>query len=322
MKLDWRHILAAMLGLVVLIGLIVLFTGLLIVFLVLLGIGFVIGLVLYAYEKARRWRADQGGFQEQIDEGAPHIQPDLLLALMGNPTEDTENGVLLEPEPQVIGAITVGEDGLLASDPAYVLRLVQTGGSPDPLVFQEGFPHGRHEVILLRVQGSDQRVAALQVVFVEEAEPAFMEPAWTPEELARTREMREMPSLGVDSGLMALGTPLAFQALARMTSGAGLAPGSADPDANPFLSDNPGDLWRCVETPAGPVYVVYAGMGDGTYPAWIVRAEDGTALSLVIDFRILGRPAQPVSRPSRGHANQHPDRDDGDEDLAALPGTP
>lgn len=296
MKFDWRHILAIAIGLTLLIGLILISLVLVWVFLILLAVSIVLGGLFYIYEKIRRWRADQGGFQEQLDEGAPHIHPELILALAGNMSEDSEDGVPVKPEPLVIGQITLGQDGLMAADPSFALCEMRRGQPVELFAFEESFPHGRFDLVMLRVTEPDQRVAALQLVFVED-EPAYLEPAWTPGERARARQMREMPALGVDSGTMAIGTPLAWQALAQMTHGGGLAPGPADPEANPFLSQTPEDLWRCVETPAGPVFVVYSGLGDGSYPVWIARAEDGTALSLIIDFRLLGPQARPIHRP-------------------------
>ncbi|MEV5333498.1 DUF4241 domain-containing protein [Streptomyces werraensis] len=199
-----------------------------------------------------------------VDEGAGPLRPTRIERLFVPGPRDTPDGpAVVELADAAPLRITSGR--LAVSDPGWV-------GNPRTAVV----PPGEYPVTLSLLRGTHgARVAAAKVTF-RDSPPHAWEMLLRPDEDPALLGEGEYYGVGVDTGTVA------FMDATRTVS-------EEELDEEVFLplsfDDRPS-----VELPGTdtePNLVAFsAGWGDGSYPVWIGRTEDGAAGCVVVDFRL------------------------------------
>ncbi|MEO1129720.1 MAG: DUF4241 domain-containing protein [Planctomycetota bacterium] len=268
-------------------------TGVVFAIAALSALGFI---AIVLAERIRRWRADRLGFGDFIDAGAP-LEHDRLVSAFDHPGTHDDGA---EVSIVQMGDILITDGTIIVQDPAHLMFETET-----PTPFDEAFPIGRFPVdALVLTESGDQRIAAVRIAFSQNHGTA-LSPAFTNEwraALAKTR--RELPWFGIDSATAAIGTAASFGWLAERLAAdpentEGLAPGTPD-GTNPYLSNNPADLYTTPASGEHALFVVLSGLGDGTGQCLIERDDANRITALYVDFGMLGAPRW--IRPDRAQA--------------------
>ncbi len=254
-------------------------------------IGF--GVILLA-ERIRRFWADRHGFADFLKAGAPLRHERLLKAF-----EDPETLSTDREKASIVpmGDIAIPSGRLVVEDPGHAV--IDHEG---PAEFDETFPIGRFpmEGLILRA-GEDQRLAAIRIRFAQSYSD-LIEPAFTEEwRSVQAQARRELPWFGIDSATAAIGTPESFawflqRAHEHDERWSKLFPGE-EKGANPYLSENPADLFRNSSVEDSSICIAYSGLGDGVGHCYVQRDHAGRPAALIIDFGMLGRPDWAWTRP-------------------------
>lgn len=247
----------------------------------------ILGGLIVGIEAFRRRREDLSGFQDFIAQGAKHLHPKLMNAFAGQPEFETDQKCTLVS----LGTFAIDDDGeVYIFDPSCVRQ-----EKVEPI--DEKLPAGNHSVDALVVEHrNDQRLAALRVNFSTE-DVAYLSVAFTVSSRVRSKVSRELPTLGVDSATAAIfsAKSLANFSIDLRDEGE-FVPGTES--RNPYLSGKPSDLYRETSYPDGSnLYVVYAGLGDGSYGCFLAKSKDDQIVSLIIDFGFFDEPTRvPISK--------------------------
>ncbi|MDT6983653.1 DUF4241 domain-containing protein [Streptomyces lusitanus] len=204
-----------------------------------------------------------------VEEGAGPLRPTGVERLFVPGSRDTPDGP---------AAVELGDAGMLRITSGQ-LAVTDPGFVSNPRTV--AVPPGEYPVTLslLRTARSVE-VAAARVTF-HDAPPHAWEMALRPDEDPGLLGEGEFYGVGVDSGTVA------FMDAIRAVDDEMLDDEVLDEQVFVPLSfvDRPS-----VELPGtgtGPNLVAFtAGRGDGSYPVWIGRTEDGQAACVVVDFRL------------------------------------
>lgn len=245
-----------------------------------IGVVIILGGLIVGVEAYRRRSEDKSGFQEFIADGARHTHPKLMSAFSGRPELEKDQKCTLV----TIGTFVVEDNGeVYIYDPSLVRQ-----EKIEPI--DEKLPAGNHMVdALIFEDRKDQRIAALRVNF-SNVEASYLAVAWTVSSRVRAKATRELPSVGVDSATAAIfsAKSLANFSIDERDEGE-FVPGVES--RNPYLSGNPSDLYRETRYQDGSnLFVVYSGLGDGSYGCFLAKSKDDQIVSLIIDFGFFEEP--------------------------------
>ncbi|MGA5443317.1 DUF4241 domain-containing protein [Streptomyces griseoincarnatus] len=199
-----------------------------------------------------------------VDEGAGPLRPTGIEQLFVPGPRDTPDG------PAVVelgdaGAVRITSGRLAVSDPGWV-------SEPRTVAV----PPGEYPVTLALLRRTPWlRVAAAKVTLLD-APPHAWEMALRPDEDPELLGEGEFYGVGVDTGTVA------FMDATRTVSEEALDEEVFHPLS---FDDRPGVELPGTETE--PNLIAFsAGWGDGSYPVWIGRTEDGQAGCVVVDLRL------------------------------------
>ncbi|WP_158073456.1 DUF4241 domain-containing protein [Actinophytocola xanthii] len=184
------------------------------------------------------------------------------------------DGGLVRVEVVDAGPLRLPTGSLVVADPDPWLA--------DVAPFVETAPPGEYPVRLSVVRFADDpdhtRVAAAAVV-LSDADPVVFDHAWRPGEQELLLGDGEFFGVGVDGGRVALVDASAGAAFAELVEG---AYGEMTGWAHELAADG------------ANLVSVESGWGDGSYPVWVGRDEQGRLTCFVVDFLLLAH-ARPAS---------------------------
>ncbi|HEY9868816.1 MAG TPA: DUF4241 domain-containing protein [Candidatus Obscuribacterales bacterium] len=255
----------------------------------ILGLASILALLagfVWIVELIRRHREDRSGFSEFIKSGARMQHPALLSAFEGKGPE-APAGAKPRLETISCGRLRLKSGQVFVCDPAFC-------NDKDLEPFDEPMPEGEHPVHALIIDNDgDQRVAAVKIT-VNDQSLHHIEPAWTASARANALKHRILPAFGVDSANAAV---FSFESLESMRADtrdpSEFVPGPDDPKINPYLSGRTDDLWKeTVFADGSNCFLFLSGLGDGAYPCYFGKTEQGSIVCLLIDFGFFGEPTR------------------------------
>ncbi|MFI0896848.1 DUF4241 domain-containing protein [Streptomyces sp. NPDC020983] len=198
-----------------------------------------------------------------VDEGAGPLRAAGIEQLFRPGVHDTPNGQAAV-EPVDAGLLRITSGRLAVSDPGWV------GEDPRTVAV----PRGDFPVTLSLVRTPHAtEVAAARVTFVD-VPPRAWEMALRPDEDLGLLGGGQFYGVGVDTGTAA------FLDATRTVDEDRLDEDVFVPLDSRFAVELPG-------TRSGPNLIAFrAGRGDGAYPVWIGRTDDGQVGCVVVDFRL------------------------------------
>ncbi|MFE2387259.1 DUF4241 domain-containing protein [Streptomyces althioticus] len=199
-----------------------------------------------------------------VDEGAGPLRPTRIERLFVPGPRDTPDGPATL-ELGDAGAVRITSGQLVVSDPGWVTEPRTVAVPPGDYPVTLSLLRGTHEV----------RVAAAKVTFLD-APPRTWEMVLRPDEDPALLGEGEFYGVGVDTGTVA------FMDATRTVDEERL-----DEEVFVPLSFVDRPSVELSGTDGGPnLIALSAGWGDGSYPVWIGRTEDGKACCVVVDFRL------------------------------------
>lgn len=170
-------------------------------FLLVVGVVAALVVLVALIEMVRRARARAGGWVDYIRNGAPVRNDDLVAAIEGRLDRLDEVALVRA----AVGAIDLPSGRVAARDPGRP-------GIDEIRLCEVAFPRGRFTVhALVGTRDGDQRCAAPWIRFTDEP-IARLEVAFEENTPPIAERRCELPSIGVDSGTVALGSPEALAA--------------------------------------------------------------------------------------------------------------
>lgn len=209
--------------------------------------------------------------------GVPHQLP---LAVVSDLA--IEQPALIDEQPATLAVLSLGAlevaSGRLAGVDALLLE-----GVP----YAQRAPNGRHplQLVLAGLPNREERAALLQVKFADRAATRW-DNALVEGEDAEALGDDELSVFAVESGVAALFDAAALTAWRSELGASPAALGALER----VLRENRRPVWTWARVQAGGAsgILVTAGMGNGEYAAWWGRDAAGEAVSLVLDFDLLG----------------------------------